>query len=795
MGKDRNRGSVRLQRRGFLLSKRRKFAEIPVMKRTLRTLLLAATLVVAHFALSSNSFAADFSAIWDGGNGNWGDALHWNTNPNYPDNAGGVTYDATINSGNVTLDRNITIQRLFFSNGIVGGGFELTLNDGLTWSGGRIGSIVNLATGSASTIAPNSSSSSYLDGATINNSGSVTQSAGVYAGTGGAIINNLAGATWVVQQGAGMYGFNGPFTFNNAGDFIVSGTFFSPFATFNNIGTMKLEAGGGVRFEQGGSASGTFDVAAGADLVFGGFDTPSTSYTLNAGALINGPGSTVVDGTLTVAGDTTINTSLSNYGTLVVQSGATLTLNGTFDQSFFLGGMVTRLSGGTITSAQPLNFQQGTLAGSGTINANVSLSDHMTLAFQLGGTSAGSSMDSYDQLNVNGAFTLAGTLALAFKSSFESLITNSDKFVLLTSTSGLTGSFTNIASGSRLDTTDGYGSFIVNYNTPHLTLTDFVPNTRWLGGSGNWTDAARWSSNPDYPHNSDSTQYSAAIHSGSVNLDTDITVSRCLMTGGSLTGGHVLTLTEGLVWTFGTIAGSAGSAINLTPNSTSTIALEDFASGQLLSGRTINNAGVVNHSGSIDVGADSSINNLAGATWNMQRDASMGFNFNGHLTFNNFGNVVLLGGNESSVVQVLAVFNNNGSVELQNGVELKLSGGGTASGAFTLGSLSEILFAQGSPNNPYTFTSGAVIKGTGNVYIDSLALVNVAGNTVVATSLQNGGKLTVASGATLTVTSFESSQAFYPDYATQWWYYYQRSATSTFWLCSGYRLRNQWDYQ
>ena len=224
----------------------------------------------------------------------------------------------------------------------------------------------------------------------------------------------------------------------------------------------------------------------------------------------------------------------------------------------------------------------------------------------------------------------------------------------------------------------------------------------------------------------------------------------------------MLTLTEGLVWTFGTIAGSAGSAINLTPNSTSTIALEDFASGQLLSGRTINNAGVVNHSGSIDVGANSTINNLAGATWNMQRDASMGFNFNGHLTFNNFGNVVLLGGNESSVVQVLAVFNNNGSVELQNGVELKLSGGGTASGAFTLGSLSEILFAQGSPNNPYTFTSGAVIKGTGNVYIDSLALVNVAGNTVVATSLQNGGKLTVASGATMTVTGFEQSGFFTP---------------------------------
>ena len=503
------------------------------MQWTLRISLLVAGSIVLALAPLSRSSAADFSAIWDGGNGNWGDALHWNTNPYYPNNTGGITYNATINSGTVTLDRDITIQRFFFNGGILTGAAELTLSEGLTWAGGTLGSTINLEASSTSTIAPPSGGSvtHFLNG-TINNSGSVTQSDGIYSAAGGATINNLVGATWTVQQGAGLYGFNGPFTFNNAGDFVVSGTL-APFATFNNVGMMTLATGGGVRFERGGSASGIFNVAAGAGLTFGGFDTPSTSYTLNAGTLINGAGSTVVDGTLNVAGGTTINTNLSNYGTLVVQAGATLTLNGTFDQSFFLGDMVTRLSGGAITSAQPLNFQRGTLAGSGTINADVILSDHMTLDFRLGGSGAGSSTNSYDQLNVNGAFTLAGTLALAFKSNFESLITNSDKFVLLTSTSGLTGLFSNIASGSRLDTTDGYGSFIVTYNTSHLAIGDFVPNTRWLGGNGNWTDGTGWSSNPEYPHNSGSARYSAAIHSGSVNLDTDITVSRCLMTGGA----------------------------------------------------------------------------------------------------------------------------------------------------------------------------------------------------------------------------------------------------------------------
>ena len=89
------------------------------MQKTLRIARLFSWLVVATLAPSTTLLAADFSAIWDGGNGNWDDPLHWNTNPNYPNNTGAVTYDATINDGNVTLDRDITIQRFFLDGGFL----------------------------------------------------------------------------------------------------------------------------------------------------------------------------------------------------------------------------------------------------------------------------------------------------------------------------------------------------------------------------------------------------------------------------------------------------------------------------------------------------------------------------------------------------------------------------------------------------------------------------------------------------------------------------------------------------
>ena len=46
---------------------------------------------------------------------------------------------------------------------------------------------------------------------------------------------------------------------------------------------------------------------------------------------------------------------------------------------------------------------------------------------------------------------------------FESQLTPSQTFVLLTSQTALTGTFNNVANGARLTTADGLASFQVNY--------------------------------------------------------------------------------------------------------------------------------------------------------------------------------------------------------------------------------------------------------------------------------------------------------------------------------------------
>jgi hypothetical protein len=69
-----------------------------------------------------------------------------------------------------------------------------------------------------------------------------------------------------------------------------------------------------------------------------------------------------------------------------------------------------------------------------------------------------------------------------------------DPFTLLTANAALTGSFLDVASGSRLNTLDGFGSFLVSYGagsafgTDRVVLSDFQaipePGTALLLGLG-----------------------------------------------------------------------------------------------------------------------------------------------------------------------------------------------------------------------------------------------------------------------------------------------------------------------
>ena len=722
------------------------FASIPDFMRVFRrpARVVLGLFLIDLWVCAPDSWAADISAHWNGSDGNWTNSAKWDIAPAYPNNGNGVTYDATINTGTVTLDQDITIQRLFLNQlifpSVLTGDFDLTLNDGLTWSGGVIsgtGHNLNLAVGSTSNI-----SGSVNLVRTLNNFGTVTQSGAITLGspfspTG--VINNAAGATYNLLNNATFNPGNGVVSgpgfigqINNAGEFVIvpSGFPFNPgdyrdvriATTFNNTGTVTVQTDLNGTYEAAfilGSSNGTFNVAADTLLSFAGSQaivSSSSIYTL-AGGSINGAGTTrSVAGTLAVTGNTVIHTAFSNEGTLAVESGATLSFDGDFVQpkpSQFFTPPTTRLNGGTIASSHVLEFQYGLLTGFGTLNANVNLGSDAAMLFNLGGAGAGAGANQHDSFTLSGSAALGGMLALTFKNGFESLISSSDNFVLLTATSGLNGAFNNVANGTRMDTTDGFGSFLVSYDSSTLSIGGYVPNTRWLGGNGNWSNATNWSSNPVFPNNG-STNYSVAIHTGTANLDTDVTVSRLFMTGGNISGSNSLTVNDRLLWTAGSIDGSAGSTINLGPASITTIALPVEQTGldfRSLS-RTLNNAGTVYQTAGL--GASGAINNLATGTWNIQGADS------------------------------LSNFSNAGSVVLQD-AKIILSGG-AASGSFTLlGQDDRLEFLS------YTLLAGSTVSGNGSASVG--VILNVNGDATINVPFSSGGFLKVQAGATLNLTN------------------------------------------
>ncbi len=433
---------------------------------------------------------ADVSATWLGATGNWTEAANWDTNPVYPNNGSGTTFDATINGGDVTLDQNITLQQLFYNGDKLEGSFDLLLNEGLTWTGGEIagssGSKIDLATGSVSMIAApatGTETDATLSGRAINNGGSVTQSK-VITGMDG-VITNMAGASW--NAGAGLGEITDPFTafgptFNNGGSYTAANNI-SVGGIFNNTGGVTIQPDASLFLIGGGNATGTFNVGAQGTLGFGKAFSPSNSYTLGTGAIITGAGTTSNITALIVDGNCRIETNFVNNGSLTVHSGATATFTGGFQGYNGIdahGPLGITLEGGTITSSQTLFTGQETLQGFGVINGDVVAGSEGNIAptgtltingflslgpatftfIRIGGLTQGTD---YDHLIVNGALDLDGLLFLAMANGFETQLDASQTFAILSSSSSLSGLFLNVANGDRLETSDGLASFQVNY--------------------------------------------------------------------------------------------------------------------------------------------------------------------------------------------------------------------------------------------------------------------------------------------------------------------------------------------
>jgi hypothetical protein len=191
----------------------------------------------------------------------------------------------------------------------------------------------------------------------------------------------------------------------------------------------------------------------------------------------------------------------SGNATLRIGPGGTVSVG---DQILFYSTSRVNLDGGTLAAerigvftvgAGQFNWAAGTLhvgqyngsltnwagilapgqsAGGTTITGSYIQQSAATLEIEIGGTIP---MLQHDLVNVLGAVTLGGQLQLSLIDGFvpgpESI------FTVLGASGNMTGEFSNIASGQRLFTTDGFGSFLVHYgigsafNPRQVVLSNF----------------------------------------------------------------------------------------------------------------------------------------------------------------------------------------------------------------------------------------------------------------------------------------------------------------------------------
>jgi T5SS/PEP-CTERM-associated repeat protein len=155
-----------------------------------------------------------------------------------------------------------------------------------------------------------------------------------------------------------------------------------------------------------------------------------------------------------------------NAGGLSLNGGSTVADHLLIDSNGVLRGNGPLTVANTVT-----NFgwiQPGQSIGALTLSSGVSLQSSGTVEFEIGGLVAGTG---HDVFNVAGAAELGGALKLALTGGFYPAA--GDSFVVMNYASA-SGAFANVASGARLNTADGLGSFLVNVGPTSLVVGNYI---------------------------------------------------------------------------------------------------------------------------------------------------------------------------------------------------------------------------------------------------------------------------------------------------------------------------------
>lgn len=211
----------------------------------------------------------------------------------------------------------------------------------------------------------------------------------------------------------------------------------------------------------------------------------------------------------------------------------------------------------------------------------------------------------------------------------------------------------------------------------------------WDWSTGNWTDAGRWSSDPNYPNNGQPDPggtWTVNVSSGTITRNISPTISTLDFSGGTIQGSGVLTVTGAMTWSGGkieggnllcngglTVSGAArlyGSSAEATLASGHTAVISGSGNLSLENQTKITNNGTLyarNDNGISEVGPyQSNFTN----TGTFTRDVSSGVFTLGATQVSNSGTYQI----QTGTLAITHGITNSGAVQIASGAALRLDG-------------------------------------------------------------------------------------------------------------------------
>jgi hypothetical protein len=656
-------------------------------------------------------------------------------------------------SSTIAVNGSTTVSNLDMvsASSTLGGTGVLTIANTMNWTAGT------MIGGGTTLIGPSATlnlGSVSLTGRTLENGGTV-----LWNGTGlilsAAVITNRSGALFDSQNDVAPFFAGIACRFDNVGTFRKSagaGTTTLPSGvSFNNFGAVDVQTGRLV-LAGGGSANGSFNVSPISQL-----EWPSGGFTLNPGAQLNGVGLYKVSGA-TVFDNTSLSVSNLDLAAGTLDGTGILTIAGTMNwtggtmagtgRTLVVPGAALNLPGSTTVFLSRTIENAGTFLWTGVGNLGMGvITNRPGALFDVRSSAA------FSFFAPNPRFDNAGTFRKSTSTGTTTMNPNFTNYygtveiqagTLLCNGSFANSGAVNLSAGttSRLG---GGGMSTGPFDSPATALTE------WTGGTFTLSSGAQLNGAGLYKVNG------ATLISG-INL----AVQNMDLAIGILDGAGIVTISNAMNWTGGSMSGSGRTLIapaaTLNLNNPSQISLTT---------RTLENAGTVLWTGAGGIGLiGAAITNRPVALFHAQNAATIGsisttrFDNAGtfrksvnpgtttlNANFNNSGTLEIQTGTFSSG----SPFVNNGAINLSAGATARLGSGGSSSGRFDAPASALVEWTVGN----FTLSTGAQLNGVGQYRINGGSLVANTNLTVENLDLNTGsldGSSTVTMAHTMNWT-------------------------------------------